>query len=52
MENHGGMEMTEEDPSTKALWQSYQHLSVSKQEERAKGMMDLALQSIFVHTFK
>jgi hypothetical protein len=55
MENHGGMMLTEENS-----WYVHQsslailpaESSGSKQEEWAKGMMNLALQSIFVHTFK
>jgi hypothetical protein len=40
------------DSSTRALWQSYQQSSITKQKELAKEMMDLALRSILVHTWK
>jgi hypothetical protein len=40
------------DSSTRALSQSYQQSSGSKQEERANGMMNLALPLIFVDTCK
>jgi hypothetical protein len=40
------------DSSTRALWQSYQQSSSSKQEERAKEIMHLSLRIIFVHTFQ
>jgi hypothetical protein len=44
MVNHDGRTPTEKTPdlSTRALWQSYQPSSGSKQEEWAKGMMNLA----------
>jgi hypothetical protein len=39
--------------STRALWQSYQQSNlVAKLDERAKGMMNLTLRSISVHTCK
>jgi hypothetical protein len=40
MEHHGEMMVTEENPdsSTRALWQSYEQSSGSKQEEWAKGI--------------
>jgi hypothetical protein len=40
------------DSFTRALWQSPQQSSGSKQEEREKGMMNLVFRSIFVHTCK
>jgi hypothetical protein len=55
MDKHGGMTSTQETPnsSTRALWQFYQqsHLAASR-GEREKGMMNFALQNIFVHTCK
>jgi hypothetical protein len=39
--------------SARALWQSYQQSHVvAKQEELAMEMINLALQSMFVHTLK
>jgi hypothetical protein len=38
------------DLSTRALWLSYKQSSGSKQDEWVKEIMNLALQSIFVHT--
>jgi hypothetical protein len=53
MENHGGMISTKEN----SLFVHQSSLSIlpaesssSEQEERAKGMMNLALRSIFAHT--
>jgi hypothetical protein len=40
------------DLSTRALWQSNQKSSGSKQEEQVKGTMNLASQSIFVQICK
>jgi hypothetical protein len=40
------------DSPTRALWQSYQQSSGSKQVKQAKGMMNLTLRSMFVHTWK
>jgi hypothetical protein len=40
------------DSSTRALWKFYQNSDLvgSKQEEWVKGMMNLALRNMFVHT--
>jgi hypothetical protein len=55
MDNHGGIMPTGETPnsSTRALWKSCQQsYLVAKQEELAKKIMNLALQSISIYTFK